>query len=492
MTEESSDSFYVTLHSSSYGSIHTDNTGCDFTCDLPQEIQLSPFENYKVALVKLICDKPIIRSKRIFNGRDYCYVLLEELDPIHCDAFKSISGHRITAEIARYKRSYGTDYMKASDVHVYEPKHLRFYSLTSQRLISFTIRLRDRHLRPLYRDKQATTVTTVVLQIKRMANYANIEHVPLSFSSIKTSAFETNTPTNFRVEIPSRFTNNTGKPWYVAVTSVTYSPEFTLLPSYLRNLQPFIIRRNLGEIRNDLDYIQIKPMEDDYYDIHETTGDIYYKIHVDQLGPFNDKFQLLRALKEQLKFSYPARLRRPDISILVNYDQDLKENTVYDEDAANITFKFHAGPSYEGSDLVMCYCFAVLLDIVKFDPSKTANELVRVPVNVEYKKPQSFDTWYHPRKLFLYANFVEPSINGSIFSPLLAIIPVQKDKRTVVDGTSSHYTTYEATQLTYHKLSLNNFTQCHVEVRDEFGEYIRFQYPEETTFFIDLVVQVNK
>lgn len=489
---EIQDEFYVTLHSSSYGSAHVDNTGCEFTCDLPQEIQLSPFDNYKVALVKLICDKPVIQYKRSFDGRDFCYVLLEELDPVHCDGFKAISGHRISSEVTRYKKSYGKDYSKSADIHVYEPKHLRFYSLQNSRITSFTVKLIDRHLRLLYRDKQATTITTVVLLIKKMTDYANVEHVPLTFNSMKSGAFPDNTPTNFRVEIPSRFTNNTGKPWYVALTSVTYSPEFTLLPSYLRNDQPVIIRRNLGNVTNNIDYIQIRPMTDDLYEINEFNGDIYYNIKVDQMPPFNDKFQLLQALKEQLQFTYPARNRRPDVSIKIYYDNEGDEDPVYDQDASKIKYKFYAGPNYEGSEIAICYCFAVLLDMVKFDPTKHANELVEVPVNVEYVKPQTFDTWYHPRKLFLYANFVEPSINGAVFSPLLAVVPVQGVGSGAVRGTRSHYTTYEATQLTYHKLSENNLTQCHIEVRDEWGEYIRFQYPKETYFFIDLVVQVNK
>lgn len=485
----SDNSMIITLHSSGMGS-RRDNRADDFICPLPSELKLDPHKNYKVCLLQLMCDLPIVASKQGYTGKELVHVCLKQIDPLHCDEYGLISTHEIDTEIVDFSRrygKYGDDYTTAGNVHVFEPKHKRFFPLISTKLDSFHVVMLDRRLRYLYRPKQAVTSSTVVLELKEMEDYNKQEIVPLTLKSdSQAELFPDNTASDFRLQIPSRFNNQTRKPWFVALSSITYPTKFSLFPGNLRTDQSITIARNLPvDTLNSIEYKMNKPVSMPHYRIDEETGNIGFAYSLDSFGEIKNKLDLITELRRILKWYWPPKREQHHVGIIINDDElttpNIKEGEV----------SFYFKTDWPDTHIELCYGIAVLLGMVKFIPFVEVNTIVRVRTNHRYVQPLEFDTWYHPRKLFLYCNFVEPSINGSVFSPLLAVIPVQHVIQHNVE-TVKNFASYEATQLTYRKLSTQNLSECRIEIRDEFGGLVRFREPDKAVVFIDLFVQVNK
>lgn len=461
-----------------------------FTCVLPHELSFSAHRHYKVALLKLMCDNIVVFGFQGAEHKDIVHVILRQADPLHCRN-QVLSTHVIEHEVAPNKSTWGYEYSQAGNVHVFEAKHKKFYPLISNQITSFEVILRDTLFRRLYRKSQAVTSTTVVLEIKEMEDFNKQEIVPLTLSSPATAEYPNNTPSMFSVKIPPRFYNQTGRPWYVALGSVTYPILFPLFPGHLKRDQVIRIVRNLGDRVNQLDYVPVEKDKLGMYKVEELGGSIVYEWSLDKLEHVTNKLELIRELRAMLQWR-PLKKKGdkgPQIGISINDDHDAGA-AFESQKEVKIRF-FSKQEDYDDSDVEMCYCLAVLLGLVKFDPRIAANDYVKIPMNQDFMQPIHFDTWYHPRKLFFYANFVEPSINGSVLSPLLAVVPVQNVIRHNFP-TLKKFSTYEATQLTYRRLNTQNLSECKIEVRDEFGQLIRFKNADETYVFLDLFIQVNK
>lgn len=120
--------FYVTLHSSDRAS----NRGWNFVSDLPHEVKFEDVQSWRVALVKLICDRPIsaLHHETWHEGDywDVCQVHLKEINQHRSDTGSVISEH--TIQIAHPDPNLKGPYQQAGK-HVFEPENLQYFALSS-------------------------------------------------------------------------------------------------------------------------------------------------------------------------------------------------------------------------------------------------------------------------------------------------------------------------------------------------------------------------
>jgi len=482
MDRRANDRFSVTVHSINFGK-RPENTGNDFICDLPQELFLSPHDNYQVALVRLICDRPLI-SGAATRGKDILLVELLDINPVHHDSY-FVAFQHVDPQILGGNR--WREFQQSQGSVILEPRHKLFFPLLNTQLTSLHIRLRDRYDKPFYRKRQITTAVTAVFEFRKMS-IERVERMPFFLSSHPSAAFPDNTAQQFDVNVLPRFSSRTSNPWYIALTSITYNPQFSLFPSILHNEQRIILRRNLGDDVNALEEglltLQASAEEDErHYDVDEATGDITWKFRMSDIKEPDSKRELMYWIMKGLKLKKDSPV---SFSIAINKKDDSEEDEP-PRRRGGVKFEFRS--AYDNAQVEMNYFLAVLLGLTPFDPKHGINDYVRIDCGYKFVRQNTFDNWFEPKKLFIYANFVEPSINGGEYTRLLDIIPVDtENKRDDI----IYYRTYSPVQLSYKTLNMENLTECHIEMRDDFGNLVAFKYPNRAHTLMSLVIQTSK
>ena len=491
--DRTEDSFFVTI-----GSLcpnRPQNTGNEFICDLPSELFLNPFDNYQIALIRFMCDTPAIPSGAT-QGKEVLLVEMDNVMPM-AGGRPLVGLTHVLPEIVPYTELW-REFYQCSSVMVLEPLHKLFFPLKSTQFSSIGIKLFDRLLRPFYTSDQVVAACTAVFQVKKMTDFAAQERVPLFLSSQKTEAHPDNTVASFKVEIPPRFQSRTTKPWYIALTGITYTPQFSLFPTNLNPIQSVVLRRNLNEDFNTLANL----FETDSvasgsgartgggggvggtYTVDEETGDVTWPLRIAWLPEPRNKRDLMIALKKVLNPDEEETGLNFDIEIDVStggFDADLLKSQ------GGVMFRFVT--DYPGAEVEMNYFLATILGLTAYDPMKKINDVVKIECNRIFVRQNKFDNWFEPKKMFVYANFVEPCINGPIYSRLLDVVPVDyTDRRDYL----IQYKTYSPIQLAYKKFDPALLTECEISIRDDMGNLVAFKYPEQALTFLSLLIVANK
>lgn len=444
--------FYVTLHSGG----RVENTGCVFKCDLPSEFSLSDCQNWRVALVQLICDVPLL------NVRNWGKKKLFEIVHVHLDALSErhgknqiLSQHVINCETASALES-NKDFKKSANVHYFEPRFKRYFELSHNYFNSFEVRLTNMNFGPLFGPRQIVNSTSLTLEFVKLKSDRRQEHVPLSFSSHVTAKHPTNTQSNFRVDVPSVLQNHTSNNYYVALQNVTFSPHFSLFPPALEDEQ-----RLIQEILvYDEDGEKFVPQRRDY------------SFKISELGELNNRLDLWSGMNDQVIKPAGEHL---DFWLALHPE----------EEALTMAFE-----SNDRGTMELNYVIAVLLGMETFNPETDIRSRVTVDLNEKFTRPMKLDTWWYPKKIQVYTNFVEPSPNGNTMSQTLGIFPVlPAEERKDWQGRS--YITHEVKQLQFRPANSNIFSEYHVELRDETGELVRF-LNNDNVVFMELCLELNK
>lgn len=490
--------FYVTIHSMCPG--RPENTGNDFICDLPSELYLSPFDNYQIALIRFICDKPIIVGPPGSGGKE---IVIVEMSNI-----RTISGGRPLIALQHVRpefvslRDRWREFHQCSSLMLLEPTHKHFFPFDSTQFTNIGLKLYDRHLRPFYTKRQLVAASTAVFEVRKMTDFAQQERVPLFLSSHATEEYPDNTVSSFKVDIPPRFQSRTGKPWHIALTSFTYTPQFSLFPTVLNGIQKIILRRNLDADFNSLQNLMEtgsigsggdEPDEDDnqpmWYKVDAETGDVIWSVRMARLIEPAGKRELMHALKKEMHLDDGE-----DDFFKIDIDKNQHSGADMSRAMNNRgAVQFFFGTKYEGAELELNYFLAVILGLTSYDPSKRINDSVKIPCNRPIRRQNKFDNWFEPKKMFVYANFVEPSINGPVYTRLLDVIPVERGggDDEPEDG-FIHYQTYSPKQLTYKRFDPTQLTECEISIRDDFGNLVHFKYPTQAHTFMSLIIAADK
>lgn len=467
------DSFFVTLYSNSDSNSYPDNSPASFANKVAQPINVPRGAGWQVALHSLTCSnllKQDIESVGVAGVRPTR--LLSQIN-VRCrqvsipyDGRKLISCHSRKPFSALGQR-----------VHTYEPRLHLYFSLDSDVLTELHIDLLDYNLDLLqYRRSQATVC---VLKFQRVMPF---KYLPLWIHSNKASQ-SGDTASNFRITLPPLFNNHGIEKWQVAMTSLTYVPNYVTIPSRLhagggqRNMfhavdltddeNPLLglIQREKLHLPSKFAYLRgrqhdwprplellhepivISPQNWNYI---QTAGDIIDTLM--RLFTYFGVFQTTAAADpEDSSSGEPLfKLEWADVDQTRVSLRFLHRAILYMPMYAAHILGFRDYATTEDRALAV-FC------------ADAEDEPFVGRRNVDIKS-------LSPNTISLLCDFIEPAFIGSVRSPVLKTIPMVK-QASADDMTSL---TYEPRNLEYHSLNTRELSSLHFQIINAAGDEVEF------------------
>jgi hypothetical protein len=428
---------YAVLHSDDTA---TDkNTGSIFSCPLPQHVRLDGWKNWRIALHRLVCERPQARAAQ--DG-DIVEVRLQETCGV-------LNPKGVIATLAIFPRSDLAD-----QTFYYEPKEKRYFALNCDHYPEFRVSLLRESGEPLH--SSYVRRTTIVLEFKKMFLHHRQEHVPITFTSVARPDYPNNVSNAFQHRLPPMYTNTTGRSWFAALVSITHSPRFLLTPAALND--PVCLTWK-SVIRRDM-HGQVSQTDDDYY-------------------PCTVQFA-------------KSELEGKSVGEMMKFFTGLFKAGRVPLSLARATRKFGGMvwkcSSASGGILNMPLGFAALYGFVGMSEADINSDIEFEFVEGAYETLYLDSRLFHPRLAYVHANFVEPSSNGAQQDRLLAVVPIP-NSFTNMNG--PRHVTQEIGQLCYHKVSVKSLQHCTIELRDKDGRPLPF-VDNLATVSLTMLLEINK
>ena len=228
---KSGDTFYATLFSNATNK-NSDNSTTKFTNNIARSIYLDPQDNWYFALVSLLCSNKfttkypkLVFSSYKLNEGEHNYNSLSQI-LVKC----SLVSHPISGSGVISVHSRNPYNSVSNRVHYFEPQNLIYFKVNSSVIDDIEITLLDENHKQLSLARGLATSCT--LKFMRMTD-DNI--VPLMINSHGPGSEPGNRSNNWINTLPSFFNNYSSMKWQICVSSVTYRPEFVLIPSHIVN-----------------------------------------------------------------------------------------------------------------------------------------------------------------------------------------------------------------------------------------------------------------
>ena len=341
-----------------------------------------------------------------------------------------------------YEKTLGYIVLNYSDRNRFNVKTFKtkeHFPLVTTLLTTFNIFLTDINHNPLFLSPG--TPTYVKLHLQKMERETKI----LKVTSESTQAHPNNTNNKFSILLPEKIFLP-ARDWKVALSSISLRPDFATFTTKNFILLVHVYRTQNGE-----------------YDSRTVMM---------LLGPGN--YTVENIIEQTNKKFFPEKEGEPKLLRMRKND-----NNKVEIDIGNY-------PTYKDGTTLEVFITKNLLYFLGFDVNKILQEkkqAIKFTVQIGQRNAINF---FHdvrsngivPPYLFLYTNFVQPSIVGSTFTKMLKIFSVEN---------SSEFTKVEFEHLEFFKIEPSVLENLHFELRTHTGELVHLGHKED--IILSLILQ---
>lgn len=454
----SDDTFYAHLFSNATNKSEN-NTTTKFTNVLAKSIYLDPKHNWHVALVSLLSSnrfttrfpKKIVFSAYNLDEGQHQYSTLSQIS-VRC----SIASHPFdgTKIISCHSRN---PYNPDKRVHFYEPDNLLYFKVDSTVIEDIEITLLDQNLNQLSLARGLATSCT--LKFKRMSDE---DIIPLLVNSHGIGSEPGNKSNKFVCTFPNYFNNYSTLKWQICIHSVTYRPEFILIPSHVVNNCFFsLFEYPEGFGPNDIFGLADIP--------YESTENRLY-VTDELISTWTSESDVRKFIQSVLRNELKSEKGRP-LKDFVQFERVLYSgpDPVYKKP---ITMKLIQPCLFFMPKFFANIC-GFRNDMVHNAPNEyqSAHLYKSVPERpVRIRARARLDVFHYvPHSISILTDCIEASIMGNVFSTVIKTFPIM---RTYDGGTQSE--TVESKNLEWHTLNTRELRSMSFQLMDHSGHLIEF------------------
>ena len=404
--------------------LYPGNTLASFTNQLPTPLNLPTNEAWALSLQNISITA---KFKEGFE-RNIIKVECKEIKP-------SIDGNcfsRLLGIFAYQSDSHGLCY--------YEFIGNNYFLLENSYITSFTIRLLDVNNKPIVLKHGHTTL--LKLHLKKMEHHKDII---LHINSKSTTDYPENKPHSFTVQLPKELTLHGN--WKVALTSITYPPmEKDLFSTDQLILFKTGNRRKAFTFEISKSIRSIKELADRLIHLSAST--------FNKLFLFFHENRLMVIVSDQMR------------KVAIAFTEELR-------------IMLNIKDEYASSVENMAYWFQNESARRQDDPPQENG--IKYLTAGQYTIGSQIDYDYSVLKyLFVYGDFIDRTILGNSFVPIIKIIPLSEVSKI----RKNQPTSYNFQFREYYKVSNSHLTTLSFKVTDENGGKII--YPEDSNIYITL------
>ena len=320
-----------------------------------------------------------------------------------------------------YKKIIGYCVMNTNDSYVvHEFKTKEYFPISTSILSSISIEITDIHHNQL--ELLTGIPTFVKLHLSKMEKETKV----IKVTSEKTSNHPNNTNNQFSVTLPYEL-NLRGRQWKVALASISFQPNFAVFDKEVVFKATYTIPVE-----------GLKSQKVTFSPGYYTEQEVIDKIN-NEFYPVIERLRILKIIKENNKVSIAiGKYTFDGTYLLITISKDL----LY-------FLGFDTGELQKSSDSEITF-------------SRRHGETINFFSNVRLEGVA-------PPYILLYADFVEPSITGSVYSKILKIIPIKNSK---------NYTKYEFEHLEFFNTENSSLRTLNFEFRTHTGQLMNLAHNE--------------
>lgn len=461
----SDDIFYAHLFSNATNE-NSDNTTTRFTNTLGKTVYLDPQENWHVALVSILCSnkfttklrKKIVFSSYALDEGQFQYSSLTQIS-VRC----SLISHPFDGSGIFSVHSRNPFNRDDKRVHFYEPHNLIYFKVNSSIINDIEITLLDSNLKQLSLARGLATSCT--LKFMKMSDE---DIVPLFVNSHAVGSESNNKSNHFITHFPNYFNNYSTMKWMICIHSISYRPEFVLIPSHIvKNC--FFSLFEWPDSSFDGEQLTSNDLFDDADIPYETTENRLYI--TDQLiSTWSNETDLRKFINGELLTDLKSEKGNP-LSDFVEFERLLYTglNPIYNKPITMKLIKpclffmpeffanicgFRNGPKHEAPPE---YQSAILYKCL---PNRPKRIRARARIDVYH---------YVPHSISILTDCIEASIMGNVFTTIIKTFPIM---RTYDGKTQSE--TIESKNLEWHTLNTRELRSMSFQLLDHSGHLIEF------------------
>ena len=473
--EKERDSFFVTVLSNASQEIYSNNTTTQFSNILAEPINLPPNQNWKVCLHSItITNASNMNPENLTRMREVRAKLDKYIGIVGyhdhaprsviklCNSYyntlrvdTSFTNHVLFVECDQISTEFEnkgktmrvlSTQMPSPDkpYTTFEPVFAEYFGLSSHYIPKISINIRNIEGHNLKTLTSQSTI--VVLKFKKMSRDE------MDYRVVLVENPDGSIASDFRVSLPDNLMKDgTQNPWEVALTKMTYMPEFEQFEDKLYRGAASYWFSNGFDMNEEIEkFVTKTDWADNSYGSHFQyslprafiNDDIFLQY---LSSTFNKKYLIETNKWLVVKFEFTPSTKR--VQVMTNYASILSVS----------------------NEVLYCLGFEIA-GLTKCPRFPEQNSLLLLPEdNAVVQGVRSIDSNYMtPNNLLLYVDCVESSLIGNVYGQYLTNVSVPRKKDNVP------IVTYEPKNLEYHRIITGDLSNVHFKFLKSDGKPPKF------------------